>query len=153
MKIVVQRIKKCAVRVDGEAFSECGKGLLLLVGVEAGDTEQTADRLCEKILKMRIFEDENGKMNLSVKDISGSAAVVSNFTLASDIRHGNRPDFGTCMAPAGAEKLYGYFAGRMSENISTVTGVFGGDMTVELINDGPVTFVVDSRDFVRGDNR
>lgn len=146
MTAVVQRVLNAEVRIDGEIVGKCGGGLMILLGVAAGDEMEDAIVLAEKLLKFRIFSDENGKMNLSVKDVSGSVLVVSNFTLAASYRKGNRPDFvGTAAPPDLARSLYACFCDRMAKEIHTETGEFGADMQISLCNDGPVTFVLDSR--------
>ena len=145
MKAVLQRVKHAEVKIDGACVGACGNGLMILLGVAAGDSEQDADALVDKIVKFRIFSDENGKMNRSVTDVGGSALVVSNFTLCGSYRHGNRPDFCvTAAPPALAERLYEYFLARMARTIPVESGRFGADMEVTIVNDGPVTFVLES---------
>ena len=144
MKIVIQRVKKASVTIDEKLYSSINNGLLILYGVEKNDTDDFSKYLCEKILKLRIFEDENQKMNLSVKDINGEILIVSQFTLAGDIRKGTRPSFDTAMAPKEAEVMYDNFVKMMKNSGLTVkTGVFGEMMDVALINDGPVTFILE----------
>jgi D-tyrosyl-tRNA(Tyr) deacylase len=146
MIAVIQRVKNSSVRVDGELCGECGKGLMILLGVAEGDCEEDARLLSSKILKLRIFSDENGKMNLSVKDIGGEALIVSNFTLLANYKKGNRPDYMNAAAPARANELYEYFTSLMRAELAHVaTGEFGADMAVSLLNDGPVTIVMDSQ--------
>jgi D-tyrosyl-tRNA(Tyr) deacylase len=146
MTAVVQRVLNAEVRIGGEVVGKCDGGLMILLGVAAGDAEEDAIVLAEKLLKFRIFSDENGKMNLSVKDVAGSILVVSNSTLAASYRKGNRPDFiATAASPALARSLYHCFCDRMAQEIHTETGEFGADMQISLCNDGPVTFVLDSR--------
>lgn len=150
MKAVLQRVKMSEVRVNGETVGRCGGGLMILLGVAAGDTEDDADVLAAKILKLRIFEDENGKMNKSITDIGGEALVVSQFTLLANISHGNRPDFLSAEKPARACELYEYFVSLLRDGLSHVgTGVFGADMEVNIMNDGPVTIVADSNELKR----
>lgn len=145
MKAVLQRVSRASVSVDGTVTGECGAGLLILLGVAGGDSEQDAVILAEKILKLRIFSDENGKMNLSVQDIKGELLVISQFTLLADYSHGNRPDYLASAKPDEAKRLYEYFISRISAGVGhTGTGIFGADMRVELVNDGPVTIVMDS---------
>ncbi len=152
MKTVIQRVSHASVAVDGEIVGQCGQGLMLLLGVAAGDTEKDADALAEKILKLRIFEDANGKMNLSVKDIDGELLVISQFTLMANYAHGNRPDFLASAKPGEANRLYEYFVERISAGVKhTGKGIFGADMKVELLNDGPVTIVMDSNVLLRKD--
>ncbi len=152
MKAVIQRVSHASVAVDGNIVGKCGQGLMLLLGVAVGDTEKDADALAEKILKLRIFEDENGKMNLSVKDIDGELLVISQFTLMANYAHGNRPDFLASAKPDEANRLYEYFVSRISTGVRhTGKGIFGADMKVELLNDGPVTIVMDSNVLLRKD--
>lgn len=145
MIAVVQIIKKATVIADGVLSGQCGGGLYILLGVEKGDDKTDADLLCAKIQKMRIFKDENDKMNLSVLDTHGDVCIVSNFTLCANYKHGNRPDYFDSAPPAEAEELYSYFIERMREAVPNVAhGKFGADMQTEMITDGPVTIVVHS---------
>ena len=145
MKAVLQRVKSAGVKVDGETVGSCGEGLMILLGVAKGDAEEDADLLCNKICNLRIFNDENDKMNLSVKDIDGEALVISQFTLMANYKHGNRPDYLESASPAEANRLYEYFKGLMAAELRHVgCGVFGAHMEVSLINNGPVTIVMDS---------
>lgn len=140
MRALIQRVSEARVRVEGETIGQCGPGLLVLVCAMSGDTEDQADQLAAKISKLRIFQDDAGKMNLSVRDIGGSALVVSQFTLAADTRRGNRPGFSAAAAPADGERLYLDFAARLAaQGVPVETGKFGADMKVTLTNDGPVT--------------
>ncbi len=144
MKGLIQRVKRASVTIDGELYSEIGHGILVLLGVEKGDSEENAEKLADKISKLRIFEDENEKMNLSVQDIKGEILVVSQFTLAGDCKKGTRPSFDKAELPQRANELYEYFTELIKQkNIPTKTGVFGAMMEVELINDGPVTFMIE----------
>ncbi len=145
MIVIVQRVQSAAVAVDGEICGSCEKGLLLLCGVAKGDTEQDARLIADKIVRMRIFEDENQKMNLSVADVGGSVLAISNFTLCADYRKGNRPDYFGAADPISAKALYAYFCDLLSEQIPTQRGVFGADMKIDVLCDGPVTISVDSR--------
>ena len=146
MKIVVQRVKSSSVTIDEKLYSEIGKGLMVLLGVEKEDTELQADYLAEKLLKLRIFEDENEKMNLSVSDIQGDILIVSQFTLAGSCKKGTRPSFDNAMEPKRAKELYEYFCSLIEKSgLNTKTGVFAAMMNVALINDGPVTFVIESK--------
>lgn len=145
MKAVLQRVSYAACRVDGEITGECQKGLLVLLGVGVGDTEEDARLLCEKISKLRIFCDENDKMNLSVCDIDGEMLVISNFTLLANYAHGNRPDYMNAEKPAEANRLYEYFTELISRKVRKVgMGVFGAEMHIETQLMGPVTIVMDS---------
>lgn len=144
MRAVVQRVTQAAVRVDGRLTGEIGPGLLILVCAMQGDTEAQADQLAAKIAKLRIFQDSAGKMNLSLRDTGGAALIVSQFTLAADLR-GNRPGFSTAAAPDTGRRLYEYFTDRMrDQGITTANGEFGADMAVSLLNDGPVTIWLDT---------
>jgi len=140
MKAVVQRVREARVEVAGEVVGAIGQGLLLLLCAERGDGEAQADRLLAKLLKLRIFSDEAGKMNRSVQDVNGGLLVVSQFTLAADLSGGNRPSFGGAAAPDEGRRLYDYFVAKAREAHPVVaTGVFAADMQVHLVNDGPVT--------------
>lgn len=146
MRAVIQRVNKSSVSVDGEVKGSVGKGFNVLLGVMEGDTEVQAELLAAKVAKLRVFEDEAGKMNKSVTDINGEILVISQFTLCADIRKGNRPSFTDSAAPDEANRLYEYFCSKLLENgVSKVeTGVFAADMKVEIENDGPVTIVMDT---------
>lgn len=145
MKAVIQRVSHATVEVDGELIGSCGHGLLILLGVATGDTEEDLDRMLAKIVKLRIFEDENGKMNQSVQDIDGEMLVVSQFTLLANYKHGNRPDYLGAAAPAEATRLYEMFIEKAKAYVRHVGhGQFGADMKVSLLNDGPVTIVMES---------
>lgn len=152
MKAVVQRVTASSVSVDGEIVGKIDKGLNVLLGVEEDDTEYDAQILAAKIAKMRIFEDENEKMNLSVLDVGGSVLVISQFTLCADIKKGNRPSFIPAAKPDKATALYKYFSSQLKENgVKQVeNGVFGADMAVEISNDGPVTIIMDSSIWRKG---
>jgi D-tyrosyl-tRNA(Tyr) deacylase len=144
MRAVVQRVTQAAVRVDGRLTGEIGPGLLILVCAMQGDSEAQADQLAAKIAKLRIFRDDAGKMNLSLRDTGGAALIVSQFTLAADLR-GNRPGFSTAAPPDEGRRLYEYFTDRMrDQGITTANGEFGADMAVSLLNDGPVTIWLDT---------
>jgi len=143
VRAVLQRVSRASVTVDGQVTGEIGAGLLILVCAMEGDTEAKADQLAAKIAKLRIFKDEQGKMNLSIRDIGGSALIVSQFTLAADLR-GNRPGFSTAAKPDEGKRLYDYFTAKVrAEGIATANGIFGADMDVSLNNDGPVTIWMD----------
>lgn len=144
MKAVVQRVKSASVSINGELFSSVGKGLLVLLGIENSDTLSEAEYISGKLLKLRIFEDENEKMNYSVTDIGGEILIVSQFTLAGSVRKGTRPSFDNAMKPDEAEILYEKFVEMMKQShLNIKTGKFGAMMEVALINDGPVTFIVE----------
>ena len=145
MKAVIQRVTSASVVVDGETVGSCGHGLLILLGVATGDTEEDLERMLQKIVKLRIFEDDNGKMNRSIQDIDGEMLVVSQFTLLANYKHGNRPDYLGAAAPTEANRLYELFMERARAYVRHVGhGKFGADMKVSLLNDGPVTIVMDS---------
>ena len=141
MIALIQRVSEAAVRVDGEVVGAIDKGLLVLLGVEREDDEAKAKRLVERVTSYRVFEDSEGKMNLSVKDVGGSVLVVSQFTLVADTRKGNRPSFSSGATPEQGERLYRYFIEQVkTQGLPCQTGQFGADMQVSLLNDGPVTF-------------
>ena len=145
MIAVIQRVNGATLYADGEYTSEIKKGLHILLGVAKGDEERDALALAEKISKLRIFTDENDKMNLSVVDVDGEVMVVSNFTLNANYAHGNRPDYLASAHPDEANRLYEYFKSLAQKELRRVeSGIFGADMKVELLNDGPVTIVMDS---------
>lgn len=145
MIAVLQRVKRASVEVDGEIVGQCRQGLCILLGVAKGDTCEDARALAEKAFNLRIFTDENDKMNLSVKDIGGEALIVSNFTLLASYKKGKRPDYMGAAAPDEAEKLYEYFCSLAdSELLHVGRGVFGAHMELQIVNDGPVTIVMDS---------
>lgn len=145
MKAVIQRVSEAKVVVDGKPVGAIERGILVLLGVEKGDAEKDADWLAEKIASLRIFEDEAGKMNLSIQDISGGLLIVSQFTLAGNCAKGRRPSFDTAAPPQEANRLYEYFVEKAkSLGIPIQTGIFQADMKVSLVNDGPVTFILES---------
>ena len=146
MKAVLQRVKNASVTVEGQTISEIGQGLLVLLGVADGDTERDADVLAAKIANLRIFSDADDKMNLSLLTVGGEMLVVSQFTLCANCVKGRRPDFFAAAKPDEAERLYLYFCERIKNEgvVSVKTGEFGADMQVELLNDGPVTIIIDS---------
>ena len=148
MTAVVQRVSTCTLSIDGQIVSRIGQGLLVLLGVAENDTKKDCDALCAKICGLRIFCDENGKMNLSLSDINGQMMIVSNFTLCADCSHGRRPSFTGAARPEQAEPLYERFVETARAQIPVQTGVFGADMKIDLLNDGPVTLVIRSEDLV-----
>ena len=145
MKIVVQRVKNAKVDVEGKTISKIEKGFLVLLGVTHTDTKEQADYLVKKLCNLRVFEDENGKMNLGLKDVNGELLIVSQFTLYADCSKGNRPSFTDAAKPKYAQELYEYFCNKCKEEymINVEKGIFGADMKVDLVNDGPVTIVIE----------
>ncbi len=148
MKAVIQRVSYSNIDIDGKRVSEISQGLMILLGVEDGDTKAEADKLVKKIPVLRIFEDENGKMNLSCLDVDGEILVVSQFTLCADCSHGRRPSFTKSAPPDEANSLYEYLVDELGKSgvKKVATGEFGADMKVELLNDGPVTIILDSKE-------
>ena len=145
MRVVLQRVLEASVSVEGEEIGRIGKGFLLLVGVSHEDDEKIVDRMTDKICRLRIFEDENGKTNLSLADVGGEVLVISQFTLYADCRKGNRPGFTDAGDPEKAKELYEYMIDSCRREIPVVEqGEFGADMKVELVNDGPFTIILDS---------
>lgn len=145
MKVLLQRVKRASVTIDEKLFSSINHGILALVGIEKGDTIEQVNKLADKIFKLRIFEDENGKMNRSILDVKGEMLVVSQFTLCGDCKKGTRPSFDRSALPDIANSLYEEFIEKIKNyGIKTGTGKFGAMMDVELINDGPVTFMLES---------
>ncbi len=145
MKAVIQRVSSASVEVNGQIVGACNQGYMILLGVAEGDTEEDAELLCRKIAALRVFRDENDKMNLSIRDINGEALVISQFTLLANYRHGNRPDFLESAKPEEANRLYEYFKKLLSGELRRVeSGIFGADMKVTLTNEGPVTICMDS---------
>ena len=140
MRALVQRVSEASVTVDGEEVARIGRGLLVLLGIRRGDGEASADRIASKLLALRVFEDEDGKMNLSVRDLGGELLVVSQFTLYGDVRRGNRPSFVDAAPPEEAEPLYE----RVRAATGAEGGVFGARMAVALVNDGPVTLLLEA---------
>lgn len=145
MRFVIQRVTEAAVRVDGELLGQIEKGYLILIGVAESDTEEIADKMVKKMIGLRIFEDEQGKTNLALKDVGGSLLLVSQFTLYANCKKGNRPSFTEAGSPGKANALYEYIIKKCKESVELVeTGRFGADMKVSLLNDGPFTIVLDS---------
>ncbi len=144
MRFVIQRVTNASVKVDGEIKGKIGKGFMVLIGVSQTDTKAEADRLIKKMLGLRIFDDENGKTNLALADVGGELLLISQFTLYADCRKGNRPSFINAGKPDMANELYEYIISECSKQFHTEKGVFGADMKVELLNDGPFTIILDS---------
>jgi len=143
MRTVIQRVSRASVEVDGTVVGKIGRGILAYVGIEKGDTEKEIVFMAEKILNLRIFPDAQGRMNLSVKDIGGEILSISQFTLASHIKKGRRPDFNNAENPEKAEELYEKFNGILAGEIKVEKGIFAAMMNIESINDGPVTFIIE----------
>ena len=145
MKLVIQRVANASVDVDGKTVGKIGKGFLVLLGIKEGDTKEQADYLVRKLINLRVFEDENEKMNLALKDVNGELLIISQFTLYGDcIKSGNRPSFTEAAKPDTAIPLYEYFVEECKKQIEVVqTGIFGADMKVSLLNDGPVTIIIE----------
>ncbi|MFH1428117.1 MAG: D-aminoacyl-tRNA deacylase [Candidatus Margulisiibacteriota bacterium] len=146
MKCVIQRVRESHVEIDGKVISRIQKGLNLLLGIEAGDMKEDVNKLVSKIIALRVFGDELGKMNLSIQDIDGEALVISQFTLAASLRKGRRPSFDNAEKPEQANRLYELFVSKLSEHVKVQTGEFAADMKVFIVNDGPVTFILDSKE-------
>ena len=145
MKAVLQRVLHARLKVNGETVSEIGKGYVVYFGVRKGDTEKEAEFLAKKIVNLRIFEDENGKINRSIKDVDGQILFVSQFTLYANASHGNRPDFLAAEEPVRAEQLYRYAAKLLKNEVPVQLGVFGADMKIDQLNDGPFTLILEKR--------
>ena len=144
MKFLIQRVTEAKVDIDGETVGKIGKGYLVLIGIGEEDSEEVADRFIRKMLSLRIFADENGKTNLSIRDVNGHLLLVSQFTLYADCHKGNRPTFNGAGNPADAKRLYEYIVAECKKQIPVVqTGKFGADMQVNLVNDGPFTIILD----------
>lgn len=145
MRFVIQRVMNSKVTIDGKIRGQIGKGFMVLIGVGEGDTVETADKMIHKMINLRIFEDENGKTNLGLKDVSGSLLLISQFTLYADCKRGNRPSFVKAGDPNMAKSLYEYIISKCKNEIEIVEqGEFGADMKVEIVNDGPFTVLLDS---------
>ena len=145
MKIIIQRVKKAQVSIEGQVYGQIQQGLLLLVGVGPEDQQEDMDYAVRRLVNMRIFSDDEGKMNLSVKDIQGDILSISQFTLFADTKKGNRPAFTGAAKPDMAEAFYQDFNQKLAQEVTVQTGIFGADMQVELINDGPVTIILDTK--------
>ncbi len=150
MKFVIQRVKNASVEVENKIVGSIDNGFLVLIGITHEDTKETADVLIKKLIKLRVFEDEAGKMNLALKDVNGELLLVSQFTLYADCRGGNRPAFINAAKPDYANELYEYIIQECKkQNINVQTGIFGADMKVSLLNDGPVTIILDSDELTK----
>ena len=146
MRVVIQRVKNASVKIDGNVNGKINTGFLVLLGIASTDTKQYVDYLVKKVVNLRVFSDENDKMNLSLKDVNGELLVISQFTLYGNCREGNRPSFIEAAKPDVAIPLYEYFVEECKKQITVVeTGVFGADMKVSLLNDGPVTIIIESK--------
>ena len=150
MKFVIQRVTDAKVSVDGKVVGKIGKGFMVLIGIAGTDTVEIADKMIKKLIGMRIFEDENGKTNLALKDVGGELLLISQFTLYSDCKKGNRPSFVNAGAPDMADEMYQYIISQCKKEIDVVEkGIFGADMKVSLVNDGPFTIVLDSVEIIK----
>ncbi len=150
MRFVIQRVSRASVTIEGEVKGAIGTGFMVLIGIENEDTKEIADKMVKKLLGLRIFEDEEGKMNLSLRDVSGGLLLISQFTLYADCRAGNRPSFINAGKPEMAKPLYEYIVEQAKKELPVVeTGSFGADMKVELLNDGPVTILLDSHEIIK----
>lgn len=150
MKFVIQRVTDAKVSVDGKVVGKIGKGFMVLIGIAGTDTMEIADKMIKKLIEMRIFEDENGKTNLALKDVGGELLLISQFTLYSDCKKGNRPSFVNAGAPDMADEMYQYIISQCKKEIDVVEkGIFGADMKVSLVNDGPFTIVLDSDEIIK----
>ena len=150
MKFVIQRVKNASVTVDNDIIGQIDQGLLVLIGITSSDTKEIADAMVKKLINLRIFKDNQDKMNLSIKDIGGSLLLISQFTLYADCSHGNRPGFTDAAKPDYANNLYEYIIGECKKyDVPVETGEFGADMKVNLLNDGPVTIILDSDEILK----
>ena len=149
MKLVIQRVSRAVVRVEGKTVGRIGRGLLVLLGAEKGDTGQSAEEAARKVAGLRVFEDSAGKMNLALEDVGGGVLAVSQFTLSADLSRGRRPGFERAMPAGEAEPLYRHFCRALElSGVPVSTGIFGAMMEVELVNDGPATFLLDVKEFL-----
>ncbi len=150
MKFIIQRVKNASVEIDSAIYSQINKGYLVLIGITDSDTKEIADKMIQKLIGLRIFEDENGKTNLSIKDVDGDMLIVSQFTLYADCKKGNRPSFIKAGNPAYANEIYQYILKKTEEIYSKTiySGEFGADMKVSLVNDGPFTIILDSAEII-----
>jgi D-tyrosyl-tRNA(Tyr) deacylase len=146
MKVVIQRVSKSSVTVDNKLVGKINKGLNILVGFTVGDNESIIDKIIEKILKLRIFDDNDNKINLSIKEVKGEILLISQFTLYADTRNGNRPSFTKAANHELAKRLFEYMLEKLSKSVTTHSGVFGANMIVNIENDGPVTIIIDSEE-------
>ena len=147
MRFLIQRVTSGSVKIDGDTVGQIGKGFVVLIGIGKDDTEAVADKMVKKLLGLRIFADENGKTNLSLKDVDGELLLISQFTLYADCRHGNRPGFTLAGEPQRSKELYEYIIDKCRTEVPVVErGVFGADMAVSLVNDGPFTILLDSEE-------
>ena len=150
MKFVIQRVNHASVKVDGNVVGKIDKGYMVLIGISENDTKEIADKMIKKMIGLRIFEDENGKTNISLKDVSGELLLISQFTLYADCKKGNRPSFINAGKPDMANEMYEYIIEQCKKEISVVEkGIFGADMNVSLENDGPFTIVLDSKEIIK----
>ena len=147
MKLVVQRVRHASCTIDGEIYSKIGNGYMVLVGLGEQDDEKIVSKMAAKLIKLRVFEDENGKMNLALKDVGGSILSISQFTLYADASKGNRPSFTEALKPEFSKPLYLFFNQELrKEGVVVEEGIFGADMKIDLLNDGPITIILDSKE-------
>lgn len=147
MKLVIQRVRHASCTIDGEIYSKIGNGFMVLVGLTYGDDEMIVSKMASKLVKLRVFDDENGKMNLALKDVGGSILSISQFTLFADAKKGNRPSFTSALKPEFSKPLYLLFNEELrKEGIDVQEGIFGADMKIDLLNDGPITIILDSKE-------
>lgn len=150
MKFVIQRVNHASVKVDGNILGKIDKGYMVLIGIAENDTKEIADKMIKKMIGLRIFEDENGKTNISLKDVSGQLLIISQFTLYADCKKGNRPSFINAGKPDMANEMYEYIIKQCKNEVSVVEkGIFGADMKVSLENDGPFTIILDSKEIIK----
>lgn len=149
MRFVIQRVTEASVAVDGKTVGSIGMGFLVLIGIAQDDTKEIADKMIKKMLALRIFDDENGKTNLPLEAVNGELLLISQFTLYADCRHGNRPSFINAGAPDMAEEMYEYIISECGKHFHTEKGIFGAEMKVSLLNDGPFTIILDSDRLVK----
>lgn len=151
MRFVIQRVTEASVAVEGKTVGSIGMGFLVLIGISQSDTREIADKMIKKMLGLRIFDDENGKTNLPLETVNGELLLISQFTLYADCRHGNRPSFIFAGAPDMANELYEYICAECAKRFRTEKGIFGAEMKVSLLNDGPFTIILDSDEIVKGE--
>lgn len=148
MKVVIQRVRHASVTIDNEVYNKIDKGFLLLVGITDGDTEEIVEKVANKVVDLRIFDDADGKMNLGIEEVGGTILSISQFTLYGDCKKGRRPSFSTAARPEVSKPLYEKFNEVCAKRVETKPGIFGAEMLIDLCNDGPITIVIDSKDIL-----